>query len=539
MKQLSLLSVLFFLLSSCFKGKEADLIIHNARIYSLDKNSTVYQAMAIKDGKIIELGPEREIMNKYAADREIDAMGKMVIPGFHDSHCHVLGFVEDSFFADLRWLRSKKKTLEVARTQQPLNNWIIGRGWDESLWENKERPTLKELDSLFPDQPLLLTRIDGHGALINSKTFELFDSLDRQEILPGQVEYVNGEFTGFIMDNALDLVYRKSPMVSKEQLKAKFEEFQQTLFEYGITSINEAGLTPTQIEWYKQLEEEGILKLDVYAMIFGNEEGLQYALKNGKYKSELLNVSSFKLIADGSLGSRGACMLAHYSDQPTYGQIVLDSSFKKVLSFAYLNEFQVNTHCIGDSANRFVLEAYGDVLKEVNDCRWKIEHAQVMNTSDFELFSKFSVIPSVQPNHAMDDMRWAEDRIGGHRLEEGAYNYKKLFNTSGMLAIGTDFPVTDINPFYNFFCSVFRQNKELEPKEGFLAKNGLSRIVTLRGMTQWGAVSNFEEGWKGTLEEGKNADLIILSADLLEAPKDQILKAYVEYTIKKGKVVYE
>ncbi|MCB0479327.1 MAG: amidohydrolase [Crocinitomicaceae bacterium] len=539
MKNIAFLSLFLVVLSSCYKGKEADLIIHNAQIYSLDKNNTVYQAMAIKDGKIIELGPEREIMNKYAADREIDAQGRMVIPGFHDSHCHVLGYVEDSFFADLRWVGSKKKTLEIARSQTPLNGWIIGRGWDESLWEDKNLPTLNELDSLFPDQPLLLTRIDGHGALINSKAFELLDSTDHAAILEGQLQYADGEFTGFIMDNALDIIYRKSPTVSKDQLKQKFADFQQTLFEYGITSINEAGLTPDQIEWYKELEKEELLKLDVYAMIFGTEEGITYAKKNGKYQSELLNVSSFKLLSDGSLGSRGACLLSHYSDRPTHGQIVLDSSFKKVLSFAYLNEFQVNTHCIGDSANRLVLQAYGDLLKEVNDRRWKIEHAQVVYPADFDLFSKYSVIPSIQPNHAMDDMRWAHERLGKERLEQEGYNYKKLFNKTGIVVLGTDFPVTDINPIYNFFCAVFRQNEKLEPKEGFLPKGGLSRMIALKGMTQWGAVANFEEGKKGSLEEGKNADCIILNTDLLNAPKEQVLKAYVEYTIKKGKVVYE
>lgn len=539
MKRLGFVLALLLLLTSCFKGKEADLIIHNAQIHSLDKNNTVYQAMAVKDGKIIELGPEREILNKYSAKREIDAMGKMVIPGFHDSHCHVLGYVEDSFFADLRWLKSRKSTLEKAKNQSPLNGWIIGRGWDESLWEDQSLPSLKELDEWFPNQPLLLTRIDGHGALINSKTFELLDSTDFDKILPGQLVYENGQFTGFIMDNALDLIVKKSPKVSNAQLKERYKEFQESLFELGITSINEAGLYPDQIELYKEMEEEGTLQLDVFGMIFGDQKGLDYAQKNGKYKSELLNISSFKLISDGSLGSRGACLLEHYSDMPTYGQIVLDSNFKKVLQFAFLNDFQVNTHCIGDSANRYVLNAYGEQLKELNDRRWKIEHAQVMSPEDFELFAKYSVIPSVQPNHAMDDMRWAEERLGNKRMTEGAYNYRKLYNKSGMIVIGTDFPVTEINPLYNFFCAVFRQNKELEPKEGFLAENGLTRLVTLKGMTQWGALGNFEEGKKGTLEEGKNADLIILSTDLLKASKEQVLKSYIEYTIKKGKVVYE
>lgn len=538
MRILSLLGLLI-LLSSCYKGKKVDLIIHNAQIYSLDKNNTVYQAVAIKDGKIVELGPEREILNKYSADREIDCMGKMVIPGFHDSHCHVLGYLEDSFSADLRWLKSRKETLEKAKKQEPLNGWIIGRGWDESLWTDSRLPHLEELDELFPDQALLLTRVDGHGALVNSKTLELLDSADYQRILPGQIQVVDGKRTGFVMDNVLDILVEKSPKVSNEQLESRFEEYQQTLFEFGITSINEAGLFPDQIEFYKSLEEKGILKMDVYAMIFGDEKGLQYAQKNGKYISDLMTVASFKLMSDGSLGSRGACLIHHYSDMPTYGQIVLDSNFQEVLKFAYLNEFQVNTHCIGDSANRYVLNAYGEQLKELNDRRWKIEHAQVMSPGDFGLFSKYSVIPSVQPNHAMDDMRWAEERLGAKRLKEGGYNYKKLYNKAGMIVIGTDFPVTDINPLYNYFCSVFRQNQRLEPKDGFLPETALSRMVTLKGMTQWGAFANFEESKKGSIEVGKNADLIVLSTNILKAPKENVLKTYVEYTVKKGKVVYE
>lgn len=530
---------LLVILSSCYKGKKVDLIIHNAKIYSLDKRNTVYEAAAIKDGKIVELGPEREILNKYSSDREIDAMGRPVYPGFHDSHCHVLGYVEDSFFADLRWIKSKKETLEKVKKQEALNGWVIGRGWDESLWANSQLPTLEELDALVSDGPLLLTRIDGHGALINSKTLALLDSSDFDKILPGQIQYEDGKFTGFVMDNALDILVAKSPKVSNDQLEEQFTEYQQTLFEYGITSINEAGLFPDQIEFYKEMEANGTLKLDVYAMIFGDVKGLEYAQSNGKYIGELLTVSSFKLMSDGSLGSRGACLLHHYSDMPTYGQIVLDSNFNKVLQFAYLNDFQVNTHCIGDSANRFVLKAYGRQLKDLNDRRWKIEHAQVMNPSDFDMFAKYSIIPSVQPNHAMDDMRWAAQRIGEKRLIEGAYNYKKLYNKSGMIVIGTDFPVTDINPLYNYFCSVFRQNKELEPKNGFLSETALDRLVTLKGMTQWGAIGNFEEAKKGTIEEGKNADLVILNVDILKASKEQVLKSYVEFTIKKGKVVYE
>jgi predicted amidohydrolase YtcJ len=539
MKHIVLLLLLFTLLTSCFKGKEADLIIHNAKIYSLDGENSVYQAVAIKDGKILELGPEREILNKYAAKKQIDAMGRPIYPGFHDSHCHVLGYVEDSFFADIRWLKSKKEVIKTVLKQEKLNGWIIGRGWDESLWVDSELPTIEELDSLFPNDPLLLTRIDGHGALINSTAFEMFDSTDFVKILPGQISYEKGHFTGFIMDNALDIMVDKSPKVSKEQMISRFDEYQDELFSLGITSINEAGLFPEQLEFYKGLESEGILELDVFAMIFGNAAGLEYAQKNGRYSSELINISAFKLMADGSLGSRGACLIHHYSDMPTHGQIVLDSTFKEVLKFAYHNEFQVNTHCIGDSANRYVLNAYGSYLEDYNDRRWKIEHAQVMNPKDFDLFTKFSVIPSVQPNHAMDDMRWAEERLGKDRLQKGGYNYKQLYNKAGMIVIGTDFPVTDINPLYNYFCSVFRQNKELKPKNGFLSESALTKMQTLKGMTIWGAIGNFEEAIKGSIEEGKNADLIMLNTDILEAPKENVLKAYVELTIKKGKVVYE
>lgn len=539
MKNLFVFVLMAGLLSSCYRSKEADIVIHNARIYSLDKGNTVYEAVAIKDGKIIELGPEREIMNKYSAKREIDAMGKAIYPGFHDSHCHVYGYVWDSFFADLRWVKSKKEVFKRTLEIEPLDGWIIGRGWDESLWADPTLPSLALLDSLFPNNPAILTRIDGHGALINSKAFAMLDSADFKKILPGQIQYDRGEFTGFIMDNALDVFTEKMPGVSDEKFTKRFEEFQDELFGYGITSINEAGLEPQQLEFYKRMEKNGILKLDVFAMIYGTEEGLKYAIDNGKYNSDRINISSFKIMSDGSLGSRGACMIHSYSDFDTHGQLILDSTFQKVLQFAINNEFQVNAHCIGDSANRYVLNSYGEYLGGLNDNRWKIEHAQVMNPDDFKLFSKFSVIPSVQPNHAMDDMRWAEKRIGSERLNSGAYAYKKLYTTSGSIVIGTDFPVTDINPIYNFFCSVFRQNEEFVPKDGFLTHNALSRMETLKGMTYWGAFGNFEEAKKGSIEEGKQADLIMINVDLLKAPKEAIIKAYVELTVKNGEVVYE
>ena len=319
----------------------------------------------------------------------------------------------------------------------------------------------------------------------------------------------------------------------------------------GITTVDDAGLEKEIVDAIDKLHKEKELKMRVYAMLTPTQENLDHYLKNGKYKTDRLNVCSFKFYGDGALGSRGACLLKDYSDKPEWKGFLLSdlNYFKAFADTMYLNNFQMNIHCIGDSAIRTMIgvfgstpETFGDVdgkmFKSINkERRWRIEHAQIVDTSDLKWIKALEIIPSVQPTHATSDMYWAQERLGKDRVRT-AYAYKALLKAAGMLALGTDFPVEDISPFKTFYAAVFRKDAKGFPEKGYQMENALTREETLKGMTSWAAYSNFEEKEKGSLEKGKFADLIILDTDLLNCNESQILKAKVISTFINAEKVY-
>jgi len=288
-----------------------------------------------------------------------------------------------------------------------------------------------------------------------------------------------------------------------------------------------------------EMQKNGELKMRVYAMLTDNKENLDYYLEHGIYKTERLNVRSFKFYADGALGSRGACMLQPYSDKPEQQGFLLSNPeyFYEMAKKMFEKGFQMNTHCIGDSADRFLLDTYGYVLKEVNDKRWRIEHAQVINQNDFDKFKKYSIVPSVQSTHATSDMYWAEKRLGPYRVK-GAYAYKDLLNSYGAIALGTDFPVENINTMNTFYSSVARKDLKGFPEGGFQIENALTKEETLKGMTIWAAYSNFEEKEKGSIEKGKFADFVILDKDIMKINIDEVPNVKVVATYLNGEKVY-
>ena len=290
-----------------------------------------------------------------------------------------------------------------------------------------------------------------------------------------------------------------------------------------------------------QLQQEGKLKIKVYAMITANKEMLDFYLKKGPYKTDRLSVCSFKFYADGALGSRGACLLEPYSDiieQELYGLQINEADFyQKYAQLIYDKRFQMNTHCIGDSANHLMLTIYGNVLKGVNDKRWRIEHAQIVNPQDMEKFKKFTIIPSIQPTHATSDMYWAKERLGENRVKS-AYAYQQLLKQNGIVALGTDFPVEDISPLATFYAAVVRKDKKGFPPNGFQPENALTRQEALKGMTIWAAISNFEENEKGSLEVGKSADFVLLNNDLMTIKEEHILTTKVLQTFINGELVF-
>jgi len=530
---------LILMLSSCFKGQKADLIIHNAQIYSFNLHGDVFEAMAIKDGKIIELGSEREILNKYRGTA-INAQKKEIYPGFYDAHGHLFSLAEKKLNCDLTGSRSLNEVItKLERFDAQYNpKVLVGKGWDQSLWQNSELPDNALLNEIFPDKSVVLFRVDGHAVLANNFALQKAGITNGLQVIGGEIQTNENGLSGILLDNAIDIVAKVIPKPSNKQLKSAILECQEDLLQYGITNIHEAGITLEQFELLKELEHENKLKISIYAMLFPGSKELEFAKKNGVYRSEKLHVRSFKIIADGALGSRGACLTSPYHDAPhTHGFMLSSiSEIQKIAETAKEIGFQLNVHCIGDSTNRTILKMMTELIRESRDHRWRIEHAQIVHPNDIKYFKESGIIPSVQPTHAVSDMRFVENRIGSER-EKWAYAYKSLLNTNGIIAIGTDFPVEDINPFNTIEAAVNRKNPAGDPQGGYLKNEALTLDECLRGMTLWAAMASFEENEQGSLEPYKDATFVILHNPLYDA--GTYTMNYAKEVFIKGKKVYQ
>jgi len=531
---------------SCDKKIEVDSIFLNANVYTVNPDFEKAEAFAVKDGKFVQVGTSKDILEKYFSNNIIDVEGQTIVPGFIDAHCHFLTLGELQQQVNLVGTKSfeevVERIIEFSNTYKP--RYIRGRGWDQNDWMDKELPTKALLDTLFPNIPIALTRIDGHASLCNQAALDLGDVTLDSKIDGGYVETRNNQLTGILIDNAEQLVMNNWPKSSKEDLTRSLLKAQSICLSYGLTSLSDAGPDMFTTPWIQtinlidSLQNSGDLSVRLYMMVPGTEVNLKHYLKEGIYKTDHLNVSSFKFYADGALGSRGALLRKTYSDKKnTFGLPVMslneiESGAKRIAN----SEFQMNTHAIGDSANHAVLNIYKDVLQGKTDRRWRIEHAQVISPGDFELFD--NIIPSVQPTHATSDMYWAEDRLGHERIK-GAYAFKDLLNKYGKVALGTDFPVEQVSPFLTFYAAVSRQDINQFPEGGFQMENALTREETLKGMTIWAAYSNFEEHKKGSIEAGKFADFIILDKNIMEVSEDEIPSIRVLKTFIDGKSVYD
>jgi predicted amidohydrolase YtcJ len=540
----NIFSVVFvlFTFSVFAQRKRIDLLIYNAKIYTVDSKFSMATAIAIKDGKILDVGTNG-LREKYWPSQSVNAEGKFVYPGFIDAHAHFFGYANSLQNADLVGTESWNdiiSRLQVFASSHP-NGWLLGRGWDQNDWAIKVFPTNEKLNELFPDRPVLLTRVDGHAAIANQKALEISGVKPGDKLMGGDVQVTNGKLTGILIDNAVDLVSRNIPSHTAEQVKKALLEAQQNCFAVGLTTVDDCGLGFQSVELARQAQSSGELKMRMYVMLSDDgKANYEWAKKNGKLKTDRLNVRSFKVYADGALGSRGACLLEPYNDQPGHYGFLLSAQqhFDSVAQVISDLGFQMCTHAIGDSGNRAILNIYAKYLKGKNDQRWRIEHAQVVNQNDFKLFGQYSVIPSVQPTHATSDMYWATDRLGPQRVK-GAYAYKQLLDENKWVPLGTDFPVEDISPFKTFHSAVFRTDGKEYPAGGYQTENALTRQDALRGMTIWAAKSNFEEKEKGSLEKGKFADFVILDKDIMTIDGKEILHTSVLATYINGERVYQ
>jgi predicted amidohydrolase YtcJ len=537
--------LLFVLLNlfliSCNQEKPSGTLYFNGVIYTVDGDFSKAEAMIVKNGTIVAIGKETPLRKNNSVEREIDLQGKPVYPGFNDAHSHFNGYAQQLSRVDLRGVNSMEEMVAKMEEHQKNNpgQWITGRGWDQSLWPGKEFPDNTLLNKSFPETPVLVRRVDGHAAYVNKKAFELAKISPDSKIEGGFLEVKNGKLTGLILDNAVDLIEIAIPKLTREEKSAALILAEKNLFEVGLTTVTDAGLDLEDIQILDSLQNKGVLKIKVYAMANPNQENFDFFEQEGSIKNERLTVNSFKLYGDGALGSRGACLLHPYSDKPQEIGFLLSSqdSLRKVAEKVFLLGFQLNTHCIGDSANRVMLNIYADFLNEGNDKRWRIEHCQVINPSDLNLMETFNIIPSVQPTHATSDMYWAKDRLGENRLA-GAYAYNTLIKTTGLIAAGSDFPVEEINPLLGFASAVERKDAQGFPDDGFLPKEKITRIEALKAMTIWAAYAGFEDKNKGSLVEGKFADFVVLEKDIMTAPEGEIRNTKVIMTFVNGEKVY-
>lgn len=518
-------------MTSCNQKTPVDLIVHNANVYTVDNDFSKAQAFAVKDGKFVAIGDDETILRHYAAKETIDAQGDAVYPGFMDGHCHFTGYGENLVrWADLKGCLSFDEVIERLKVHDSLypSEWLLGRGWDQNLWEVAEFPENQKLAEAFPDKKVLLTRVDGHAVLVSKEVLELADIDENTKMDGGMAIVKDGRCTGVLLDNLADAAKALVPKMETAQRIQAFLKAQENCMAVGLTSVTDAGLDIATIELIDSLQQAGKLKMHVNAMVNPDDETMDHFMRQGVIDKERLTVRSVKIYADGALGSRGAKLLEPYTDDPENTGLILESEdfYRHVCQKSYKSGYQVCCHAIGDGGVRHILDIYAEYLKGQNDLRWRIEHSQVVDEADFQRYGSLSVIPSIQTTHCTSDMDWADERLG-ERIKN-AYAYQRLLQQNGWVINGTDFPIEDISPIYTFYAAVARKHLDGTPAEGFQMENALTREQAMRSITIWVAKGCFLEKRKGSIEVGKDADFVILDRDIMTIEEREIPEAKVK-----------
>lgn len=530
------LKPLVLLFSLCgFAATAAPVVVHNIQGYGFDENRQLvnFQTLVFDDesGQILARG-DTSLQQQFAKAKQIDGKGNTLLPGLIDGHGHLLGLGEYLNQADLRNISSEQQSVaQVAKFAQsnPQQQWVIGRGWNQVLWDSKVFPSKTTLDEMVADKPVYLVRVDAHAAWVNSKALALAgitkDTLDP----PGGeiIRDANGEPTGVLIDNAMYLVQRKIPAPTTAEKRAALDTAFQHLLALGITSVHDAGVNTELVKLYQQLQQEQQLGVRVYPMLSAKDPELETWLEQGIVDdaSDWLDIRSVKIYGDGALGSRGAALLADYSDQPGQQGLLVTAphALTEIMRLTINAGFQANVHAIGDRANRLVLDRFEQL--STNDARQqnrhRIEHAQIVSPQDIPRFKTLHILPAMQAVHATSDMNMAGDRLGVARLR-GAYAWRTFIDQGSVIVGGSDFPVELANPFHGLHASVTRQDQQNQPVGGWLPEQRLSLVEALRSFTVHAAYGAFQEDKMGTLAPGSWADFILVDRDIFTIPAEQL-----------------
>jgi predicted amidohydrolase YtcJ len=546
---LALSGAAVFLLVLNSTRHEADMLLVNGTVYTLDREDRVCQAVAIRGNRIAAVGTSDDLRRRFDAEKVVDLGGKTLMPGFIDAHAHMGGLGKLMQSVILVGTSSPEEITALVQARAgrtPAGAWIEGRGWDQNRWEKKEFPTASQLDAVSQDHPVVLIRIDGHAIWVNTRAMELAHvNRDSKDPAGGKIiRSPGGEPTGVFLDGARALIEAYVPPETPEEVEQDILTAATVCAKSGLTEVHDMGIDSLRIEIYRRLARERRLPIRIYAAIsapgpewdFWKEKGPLIGFGDG-----MLTIRSMKLYMDGALGSRGAALVEAYSDDPgNRGLTMLSASrLDSLIRDAIRHGFQPCVHAIGDRANHIVLNAYDSLLKTIprGDYRPRIEHAQVILPEDIPRFKKIGVLPSMQPIHATSDMYWAEARLGPDRIR-GAYAWRSLLQTGTIIPGGSDFPNDGMDPLWGFYAAFTRADRSGYPEDGWYPEQRMTRGEAARCFTQWGAYAGFEESEKGSIEPGKLADLTLLSKDIMQVQQGDVLSTEVEMTIVDGKVVY-
>jgi predicted amidohydrolase YtcJ len=554
--RIHLTTIMLALTLSCARNGPADLVFVNGIVYTVNERQPVAEAIAVKDEKILWVGSSRDAQAYVGREsRVIDLDGNTVLPGLTDSHYHLSEVGDRELTLNLEGTTNLGEFLSKVRervSHAKEGEWIVGRGWIETFWQPPVFPTWKDLNTVAPRNPVYLTRADEHAVVVNSAAMRL------SGITPVTPNPFGGEImkdpqsglpTGMFLDSAMTLVSQHIPEKESEDPERRLLLGVQHSIQMGWTEIQNAGGSYSEIDLIRKLYSLGRIRLRIYDAVSGPGDDARRLLKEGASVGAFdgrFTFRTIKVFLDGALGSRGAALLEPYSDYSGTGLLtVKQEELKPMLVEALRQGIQVETHAIGDRANRMILDLYAEAFDSVPanqrkgpEPRWRVEHAQVVHPDDIPRFFKLGIIPSMQPSHAISDLHFAPSRLGMKRLE-GAYAWRSFLESGSIIAGGSDAPVERGDPIIEFYAAVARQDLQGFSGEGWHPEQAVSREEALKMFTLWAAYAAFEENSRGSIEPGKLADLTVLSADIMKIPKADIPKTHCTMTVIGGEIVYD